>query len=134
LFVGFGFCCGGFGAEAEGGPGERGFWSGAGGGNFFVIGVGGCEGGVAAGGVVVGAAGGVGEGVVGVVYLLEFLGAGGAFGGIGRDSVGVVFQGLSERMGQSDGGGVSEGKGGVLFIRISDLLLGCCGRDFEDCI
>ena len=50
---------------------------------------------VDSGGVVVAAAGRVGEGVVGVVYALEFLGAGGAFGGVGGDAVRVGFQGLS---------------------------------------
>lgn len=47
--------------------------------------------GVAAGFVVVSAASGVGEGVVGVVDLLEALCAGGAFGGVGGNAVGVVF-------------------------------------------
>ena len=35
--------------------------------------------------------GGVGEGVVGVVYELKFAGAGGALGGVGGDAVGVCF-------------------------------------------
>ena len=39
----------------------------------------------------------VGEGVVGVVDLLEFLGAGWTFGGVGGDAVGVVAEGLSGR-------------------------------------
>lgn len=86
----------GLGAETEGGPGEGG---GAalgrrGAGDFFGVGVGVfCGGGevVVAGGVVVAAAGGVREGEVGVVYLLEFFGAGGAFGGVGGDAVGVGF-------------------------------------------
>jgi hypothetical protein len=47
---------------------------------------------IGARGVVVAAATWVGEGVVGVVYLLESLGAGGALGGIGGDAVGVVFE------------------------------------------
>lgn len=50
---------------------------------------------VCACGVVVSAARGVGEGVVGVVYLLEFLGTGRAFWGVGCYAVGVGFQGLS---------------------------------------
>ena len=46
---------------------------------------------VSARGVVVAAAGGVGEREVGVVDLLEFLGAGRAFGGVGGDAVGMGF-------------------------------------------
>lgn len=52
---------------------------------------------VGARGVVVAAARGVAERVVGVVYLLEFFGAGGAFGGVGGDAVGVGFERLSGR-------------------------------------
>lgn len=48
-----------------------------------------------AGLVVVAAARGFGEGVVGVVYLLELLGAGLALGAIGWDAIGVVAEGLS---------------------------------------
>ena len=44
---------------------------------------------VCSGRVIVGASRGVGEGVVGVVDPLEFLGAGGALGGVGRDAGGV---------------------------------------------
>lgn len=97
LFVGVGF-----GAEAETGP-----WEAAGGllARDLFVGVGGGGGAGAAEvecacGVVVPAAGCVREGVVGVVYLLEFLGAGGAFGGVGGDAVGVRFEccsGLGER-------------------------------------
>jgi len=47
---------------------------------------------VDAGGVVVAAAGGLGECVVGVVYELEFSGSFGAFGGVGGDAVGVAFE------------------------------------------
>lgn len=53
-------------------------------------------------GVVVAAAGGVRQRVVGVVYLLEALCAEGALGAVGGDAVGVVFEGLSvggERLG-----------------------------------
>ena len=46
---------------------------------------------VGAGRVVVASARAVGEGVVGVVYMLEFLCAGGAFWGVGGDAVGVRF-------------------------------------------
>lgn len=53
-----------------------------------------CEGAVAAGGVVVAAARGVREGVVGVIYLLEALRAGGALGTVGSDAVGVVLESL----------------------------------------
>lgn len=56
---------------------------------------------------------GVGEGVVGVVYELEFAGAGGAFGGVGGDAVGVRFEGGA-------------------FVGVADLLLGCGGGDVED--
>jgi hypothetical protein len=42
-------------------------------------------------GVVVSAAGGLREGVVGVVYELEFAGSFGAFWGVGGDAVGVCF-------------------------------------------
>ena len=66
---------------------------------FFRVGGGGGRGRgvglVGARGVVVAAARGVGEGVVGVVYLLEFLGARGALRGVGGDAVRVGFQGLS---------------------------------------
>lgn len=48
-----------------------------------------------AGYVVFAAAGCVRQGVVGVVDLLEFLGAGWAFGGVGGNAVGVVAEGLS---------------------------------------
>lgn len=44
-----------------------------------------------AGLVVFAAAGWVGEGVVGVVDFLEFLGSGWSFGGVGGDSIGVGF-------------------------------------------
>ena len=92
------------GTEAEGRPGEGTLWGSIGGGRYiFCIRVGGGEGGVLAGGVVVAAAGWVGESVIGVVDLLKFLGAGGALGGVGRDPVRVRFEGLSV------GGGVSEG-------------------------
>lgn len=57
--------------------------------------------------------GGVGEGVVGVVYELEFAGARGAVGGVGGDAVGVRFE------------------GGAL-VGVADLLLGCGGGDVED--
>lgn len=50
-------------------------------------------GGEGAGGVVVAATGRVGEGVVGVVDLLEFFCAGGAGGVVVGDAVGVVFEG-----------------------------------------
>lgn len=50
---------------------------------------------VVAAGVVVFAPRGVGEGVVGVVDLLEFFGARAAFGGAFGDAVGVMAQGLS---------------------------------------
>ena len=68
---------------------------------------------VLAGGVVVAAARWVGESVVGVVDLLEFLGAGSALGGVGGDTVGMGFEGL-------------------LFVGVADLLLGCFGGDIED--
>ena len=42
-------------------------------------------------GVVVAPARGVRKGVVGVIYLLEFLGACGALGGVGGDAVGMGF-------------------------------------------
>lgn len=58
------------------------------------------------------AAGRVREGVVGVVYLLELLGAGAALGGVRGDAVGVVPQ------------------GGFL-VAFADLGLGCCWGDVE---
>lgn len=42
-------------------------------------------------GVVIASAGGIAERVIGVVYYLEALGAGGALGAVGGDAVGVVF-------------------------------------------
>lgn len=48
-------------------------------------------------GVVVASAGGVGEGVVGVVDELELAGSLGAFWGLGGDSVGVCLQSSSRR-------------------------------------
>ena len=51
---------------------------------------------VSARGVVVAATGGVREREVGVVDLLEFLGAGGTFGRVGGDAVGMGFKGLSD--------------------------------------
>jgi hypothetical protein len=42
-------------------------------------------------GVVVSAAGGLREGVVGVVYELEFAGSFGTLWGVGGDAVGVGF-------------------------------------------
>lgn len=86
-------------AEAKCGPGEATAGGGGGAGDLFVgggrrgVGREGVEG---AGGVVVSAAGGVGEGVVGVVYLLEALGASGAFRGVGGNTVRVVFEGCSK--------------------------------------
>lgn len=53
--------------------------------------------GVDACGVVVASAAGVREGVVGIVDLLEFLGAGWAGGVVVGYAVGVVFQGCSGR-------------------------------------
>lgn len=50
-----------------------------------------------AGGVVVFAAGGVGEGVVGVVYELEFAGSFCAFWRVGGNAVGVGFESCSGR-------------------------------------
>ena len=82
-------------AEPEGGPGEAAAACISLGDFFlrFAFGGGGCAGeaGVAAGGVVVAATGGVGEGVVCVVHLLELLGSSGAFGGVRGDAVRVVF-------------------------------------------
>lgn len=46
---------------------------------------------VASRSVIVAAAGRIREGVVGVVYLLEFLGSGVTLGGVGGNAVGVVF-------------------------------------------
>lgn len=66
-------------------------------------------------GVVLAPPAGVGERVVGVVYGLELLCAGGALGGVGGDAVGVGFE-------------------GGFFVGIADLLLGCCGGDFEDSV
>ena len=54
---------------------------------------------VGAGSVVVATAGGVGKGVVCVVYLLEFLGPRRALRGVGGATVGVGFEGLSSKMG-----------------------------------
>lgn len=54
--------------------------------------------------VVVSAPRGVREGVVGVVYLLEFLGAGAAFRAVGGDAIRVVFE-------------------GGFFVGVADLLL-----------
>lgn len=48
------------------------------------------------GGIIVATARYIGESVVGVIYLLEFLGACRSFGGGGRDTIGVMFEGLSE--------------------------------------
>lgn len=47
-------------------------------------------------GVVFASPGGVREGEVGVVYELEFAGAGGALGRVGGDAVGVGFEGRAE--------------------------------------
>lgn len=77
---------------------------------------------VGAGGVIVAASGGVAQGVVGVVYLLEFLGSGYTGGVIVRDTVGVGLEGCSRR------GLVwlwRRGGRGVPFIGFTDLLLGC---------
>lgn len=83
---------GGGGTESEGGPREietaaaaaaaAGRGAAVGTGNFFIGVVGGVggKGVVGAGGVVVSAPDGIGEGVVGVVYSLEFFGPCGAFG------------------------------------------------------
>ena len=68
-------------------------------------------------GIVVAAAGGLREGVVGVIYLLEFLGAGGAFGGVGGDAVGVGFQCLS---------GVRMGMSGGVHGRVQEVGNRCC--------
>ena len=46
-------------------------------------------------GVVVAATGGVGEGVVGVIYELEFAGSFGAFWGVGRDAVRMCSESCS---------------------------------------
>ena len=62
------------------------------------------EGLVGARAVVVAAARGVRERVVGVVYLLEALCAGGAFGAVCGDAVGVVLEGLSGRRVRACGG------------------------------
>lgn len=98
-------------AEAEAAPGEaardaascRGLGIGVG--DLFVrvprcggCGGAGAEAVVDAGGVVVAAAGWVGECVIGVVYDLEFARPFGAFWGVGGDAVGVGFQGCSERV------------------------------------
>lgn len=57
----------------------------------------GCGGtGVDAGGIVVASAAGVREGVVGIIYLLKFLGASWAGRVIVAYTVGVVFEGCSE--------------------------------------
>lgn len=74
-----------------------------------MVGAGG-EGLVGARGVVVAAAGGVREGVVGVVYLLEALCVDGALGAVGGDAVGVVFEGLS------GGGEVRKCRGGWMMV------------------
>lgn len=50
---------------------------------------------VGAGGVVFATAGGVREGVVCVVYFLEFLCSGRSFGGVCWDAVWVGFEGFS---------------------------------------
>ena len=50
---------------------------------------------VGACGVVVAPARGIGEGVVGVIYLLKFLGASWALRGVGGDAVGMGFESLS---------------------------------------
>lgn len=86
-------------AEAEGRPGEA-AWTGVRARNLlFKLAVWGrgCarEARVAACGVVVTAARRVGEGVVGIVDLLESFGAGGALGRVGGDAVWVVLQGCS---------------------------------------
>ena len=46
---------------------------------------------IGAGRIVVSSARGFGEGVVGIIYLLEFLSAGGTFRGVGGDAVRVRF-------------------------------------------
>lgn len=85
------------------------------GGDFFLVGVGGGEGGVPPSVVVVTPAGRVRQCVIGVVYSLEFLRACGALGGVGGNAVRVGFKGLpgggvlSEKVGgeHGEGGGTS---------------------------
>jgi hypothetical protein len=76
---------------------------------------------IGAGSIVVAAASGVAECIVGVVYLLEFLGSRNALGGVGRDAVGVVLQGCSMDL-LVGYGGMSKARN-VLLVGIPDLLL-----------
>ena len=77
--------------------------------------------------VVVLAARGVGEGVVGVVYLLEFFGPGRAFWGVRCYAVGVGFQGLPVFEGEvlvtgfRNWGAVEDLYRCLLFVGIADL-------------
>jgi hypothetical protein len=87
------------------------------------------KGAVGAGRVVVAAAGGVAEGIVGIIYLLEFLGSGKAFRRVGGDAVGVVFECCSAI--GSEGWWGTGREGDVLFVGISDLLLACFDVDLQ---
>lgn len=87
-----------FGAKTKGGPREASASGrrGIGPGNLFdwvvvIVVSGRLVAMIGASGIVVAAAGRVRECVVGIVYLLEFLGTGRAFGGVGGYTIGVGF-------------------------------------------
>ena len=86
---------------------------------------------VGARGVVVTAAGGVAERVIGVIYPLEFLGAGWTFRGVGGNAVGVGFERLSVILLSPERGALVECES-ILFVCIPDLLLGCAGGYLKD--
>lgn len=93
---------------------------------------------VGAGGIVFAAAFGVGEGVVGIVYLLEFAGAFSTFRVISGNTIGVGFEGgagksvnMSDRCWWCTENDV--GLEGLLpFVGIANLLLGRGRGDFQD--
>jgi hypothetical protein len=89
------------------------------------------EGLVAAGGVVVAAACGVRERIVGVIYLLETLCARDALRTVGSDAVGVVLERLPTVVSK---GSVGWRGTNILLVRIADLLLRCLVADLEDLI
>ena len=87
---------------------------------------------VCAGGVIVESACRIRKGIVGVVYLLEFLCTGWALWWVWRNAIGMGFQGLSilkcQKCEWTTRGDI------WLFVGISNLLLGGLWRYVENCI
>lgn len=91
--------------------------------------------GVGARGIVVPPAAGVRESVIGIVYLLEFLGTGWTGGVVVCYTVGVILEGCSWRTLAGRVGGLWErGRRGVPFIGLADLSLVCGGGNPKGCI